>query len=385
MAASSVHEFDLVVAGAGVVGASVAWHAAQHGMRVAVVDAVGPAAGASGASDGAVSVASKRAGVMTTLACESLAHCRRLSDSGGPLNGVFAIRPSYFFASDDQESAALDDLVAKLGAMDADVRVVRDQARAIDAIANLGPTVRRLVEIGGEGHMLGYRATQAYLASARPRCFWRDTVAGFAESGSCIDVQLGSTVLRAGHLVLALGVGSPRLLPWLPVIPRAGQLIVTDGPADGGAPLPGSVTAASYLLSKSVGSARPALTPVVIDPLATGQYLIGSSREPHGDSRRTDLSTVQALLRRAVQCYPALARRRVIRTFTGVRAAVEDGLPIVGRLGGHARAWVATGFEGDGICLSALIGREVAAMVAGLATTANLSALSPQRFGPGGA
>ena len=72
-----------------------------------------------------------------------------------------------------------------------------------------------------------------------------------------VSVQLGSTVLRAGHLVLALGVGSPRLLPWLPVIPRAGQLIVTDGPADGGVLLPGSVTAASYLLSKSVGSARP--------------------------------------------------------------------------------------------------------------------------------
>ena len=92
-------------------------------------------------------------------------------------------------------------------------------------------------------------------------------------------------------------------------------------------------------------------------------------------------ATVQSLLRRAVQCYPALARRRVIRTFTGVRAAVDDGLPIVGRLAGHARAWVATGFEGDGICLSALIGRDVAAMVAGRAAAADLTALSPQRFG----
>jgi D-hydroxyproline dehydrogenase subunit beta len=181
--------------------------------------------------------------------------------------------------------------------------------------------------------------------------------------------------------VLALGVGSARLLPSLPVLPRAGQLIVTDVQTGGATALPGALTAASYLLSKSIGSAGQALTPVVIDPLKTGQYLIGSSREPHGDSGRTDLPTVQALLRRAVACYPALARRRVIRTFTGVRAAVEDGLPIVGRLGGSSRAWVATGFEGDGICLSALIGREVAAMVAGLATAADLTGLSPLRFG----
>ncbi len=381
MAAPSIHEFDLVVAGAGVVGASIAWHAAQHGMRVAVVDAVGPAAGATGASDGAVSVASKRPGVLTTLACESLAYCHQLARGVGPLHRVFATRPSYFFASDDQESIALDGLVAKLRGMDAYVRVLRDQAHAIDAITNLGPTVRRLVEIDGEGHMLGYQATQAYLAHANARCFWGETVAGFAESGACIDVRLGSSVLRAGQLVLALGVGSTRLLPSLPVLPRAGQLIVTDAQAGGAAPLPGALTAASYLLSKSTGSARQALTPVVIDPLKTGQYLIGSSREPHGDRHRTDLSTVQSLLRRAVQCYPALARRRVIRTFTGVRAAVDDGLPIVGRLAGHARAWVATGFEGDGICLSALIGRDVAAMVAGRAAAADLTALSPQRFG----
>lgn len=382
MATHATHpqDFDLVVAGAGVVGASIAWHAAQRGMRVAVVDALGPAAGASGASDGAVSVASKRPGLLSALAGASLAYSHVLARVGGPLHGIFATRPSYFFASNNDESSALDALVARLRGLSGPVHVVADQSGNIDALAGLGPAIQRLVQIEGEGHMLGYQATQAYLQGSQAHCFWRQALLGFSESDAGVSVQLDSATLRARHLVLALGVGSTRLLPALPVMPRAGQLIVTDGQAARQQRLPGALTAASYLLSKSIGSASDALTPVVIDPLQNGQYLIGSSREPHGDTRRTDLPTIQALLGRAVQCYPPLALRRVIRTFTGVRAAVADGLPIVGQLGGHARAWVATGFEGDGICLSALVGRVMAGLVAGTGSDTDLAPLSPGRF-----
>ncbi|MFZ1681898.1 MAG: FAD-dependent oxidoreductase, partial [Rhizobiaceae bacterium] len=53
---------DVVVVGAGIVGASIAHHLARRGLAVTVIDRIGPAAAASGASDGAVSVASKRPG-----------------------------------------------------------------------------------------------------------------------------------------------------------------------------------------------------------------------------------------------------------------------------------------------------------------------------------
>lgn len=375
-----MQDFDLVVAGAGVVGASIAWHAVQHGLRVAVVDAIGPAAAASGASDGAVSVASKRPGVLADLADASLAYCYDLARLGGPLEQVFAPRPSYFFAGDEQESQALDQLVGKLRSMNGLVRVVRDESDPGKVLRGLGHSVRRLVEIGGEGHMLGYAATHAYLQHAGAACFWRTQVTAFEESDRSTLVWMGSTSVKARNLVLALGVGTTQVLPWLPVIPRAGQLIVTDAQPGTDPSLPGALTAASYLMSKSPAGVQAAPTPVVIDPLKTGQFLIGSSRESHGDSGRTDLVTLQALLRRAVHCYPALSRRRVIRAFTGVRAALEDGLPIVGKVPGHARVWVATGFEGDGICLSALVGREIASAVAQQAPAAGMAALSPQRF-----
>ncbi len=159
-------------------------------------------------------------------------------------------------------------------------------------------------------------------------------------------------------------------------------MLVTDrGPLG---ELSGALTAAAYLVAKTAETAVVPLSPVILDPLATGQYLIGSSRENHGDLTHVDFATLRAILGRAVTVWPALRNRRVIRAFAGVRAAVPDGLPIVGPLAGDPRVLVATGFEGDGICLSALIGREVAPMARGEAPAAqwaaDLAALSPARF-----
>jgi glycine/D-amino acid oxidase-like deaminating enzyme len=375
-----MQEFDLVVAGAGVVGASIAWHAVQQGLRVAVVDAIGPAAAASGASDGAVSVASKKPGVLADMADTSLAYCYELAQLGGPLEHVFLPRPSYFFASDQQESRALDQLVEKLREMNGIAQVVSDKSKPNNFLLRLGQSVKRLVEIGGEGHMLGYSATHAYLQHARAECFWRTQVTSFDESDGSIVVHMGPTSLKAKNLVLALGLGTEQMLPWLPMIPRAGQLIVTDAGQGFVQSLPGAMTAASYLLSKSRDSVGDFPTPVVIDPLKTGQFLIGSSREPHNDATRTDLTILKALLARAVDCYPELKHRRVIRVFTGVRAAIEDGLPVVGKVPGYSRVWVATGFEGDGICLSALVGREMAAAIAQRSPKDEMKDLSPCRF-----
>ena len=374
--------FDVVVAGAGVVGASVAWHAARRGMRVAVLDGVGPAAAASGASDGAVSVASKRPGPLARLAGQSLRYCREtLSQPGGPLSGVFHVRKSFFFATDAAEDEALDGLVDKLGHVDAAVRVDGDHAQPVRVLPMLSQVVRRLVSIEGEGHMLGYAATAAYLEAADVERAWPVAVSGYRVAAGAVNVDTSAGPVRTRHLVLALGLGTRKLFPRAPLIPRAGQLAITDARRAGADALPGSLTAAAYLASKSIGAAAPSQVPIVIDPLTNGQILVGSSREPHEDRTRTDLAVLRPVLERAVQVYPALGARRLVRAFTGVRAAVEDGLPLLGPMLGLPGIWMATGFEGDGICLSALAGRELAAMIAGESVHEDLACLAPQRFG----
>jgi len=374
-------DHDVLIAGAGIVGAAVAWHLAEAGLRVALADAAGPAAAASGASDGAVSVASKKPGVMARLATGSLVYTSELA-ARGPLGAAYQARPSYVFGTGAAEMGAIDALIDKLAQLGGGpVRVTADGGPGM--LPGVGPGVERLVALSGEGHMPGHKAVRAYLAHPGISPLWPAPLVGYEADDAGVTVDLGGRRLRVGVLVAALGVATPALFPGLPVLPRAGQLVVTDAGPQGA--LPGALTAAAYLLAKTeTPGGAEALPPVVIDPLATGQFLIGSSREDHADPTRVDFATLRRLLGRATAAFPALADRRVIRAFAGVRAAVADGLPIVGPLPGAPRVIIATGFEGDGICLSALIGREVAAMARGIGPgaewAADLAALSPARF-----
>jgi len=378
---SALTSYDAIIVGAGIVGASVAWHASRRGLKVAVLDASGPAAAASGASDGAVSVASKKPGLMATLAGTSLLYCRDLADPGRVLSGRFHSRPSFLFATTDAEVDVLDRLAAMLAQQALPVRILRDSAPEQAAVADLGADLRRVIELSGEGHMLGYEAVHAFLAASGADRLWPCRLDGIEPGDTDVLLRTSRGDLRARQVVIAAGLGSATLVPSLSLTPRSGQLVVTDRATGGQAPdLPGPLTSAAYLLDKSARRQPLQQAPVVIDPLRTGQLLIGSSREDHGTERQADFPTVRKILASAVRCLPALAQRRIIRVFAGVRAASPDGLPIVGPMPEEPNVIVATGFEGDGICLAPLVGREVAAMLAGATATTDLSALAPGRF-----
>lgn len=372
-------DHDVAIVGAGIIGSAIAWHLAQAGLKVVVIDAQGPAAAASGASDGAVSVASKKPGPLARLASASLLYTRDLA-AQGLLAQAFQARPSYVFGQGEAELTALDALIEKLAQICGPVQVTGDGGATL--LPGLGPDVERLVALTGEGHMPGHKAVRAYLAPHGITTVWPARVQGIEADDSGVTIDLGAARLRVGHLVAALGASTKDIFPHLPMQPRAGQLFVTDrGPLGA---LPGSLTAAAYLVAKTEASGILPLPPVVIDPLQTGQFLIGSSREDHADPSRVDFTTMKQLMQRAVVAFPALSNRRIIRAFAGIRAATADNLPIVGTLREEPRITIATGFEGDGICLSALMGREVAHLVRGVppsdAVAADLAILSPNRF-----
>ncbi|WP_029009769.1 NAD(P)/FAD-dependent oxidoreductase [Azospirillum halopraeferens] len=374
---------SVVIVGAGIVGISAAYFLSRAGVRPVVVDTAAPAAGATGASDGAVSVASKRPGVLMDLARAGVAFYAALARDG-VLDGAFARRPTFLVAGTAAEEAVLHRHARSLADAGVAVRALSGPELAA-RLPMAAPSVRLAVEVADDGHAVGYEVVDRLRrAGGFPVLRNRRVVALDERDGRVRGVHLADGEIIGGDAVLvAAGTGSAVLLGLEDVLrPRRGQLLVTER-ADGGPRLPGPLMSARYLVSKgSVGDAGPAARSfgLVIDPLRTGQLLIGGTREEDGDARRTDLAAARHLLAAAADLCPAVADLRLLRIFAGVRVAVRDGVPLVGPHPTRPGLWIATGFEGDGICLGPLMGRVLQQRLCGEAPVADTAPLDPARF-----
>lgn len=377
----------MVVVGAGIVGAATCYFLSQRGFRVRLIEASAPASAASGAADGAVSVASKRPGPMMTAALAGIALYRQL-ERDGLFAGLFKSRPTMMVAENEKEAEKLVEHSAALAGEGMRLRHLEGGALR-QHLPGVAPHVRLAVEVGEEGHAIGYEIVRRLIAASGVTVERGVAVTGLApksDGKTVTAVRTARGAVEADHVVIAAGGGSAALLG-LPdaTRPRKGQLVVTERSPALAASLPGSLMSCRYLLSKDAIRAASAETGrrfgLVIDPLRTGQFLIGSTREEREDTGN-DHDAVSRLLASAVKLMPALAHLRAIRVFAGVRTATRDGLPIVGRMPDLENLLVATGFEGDGICLGPLVGREIARLVAGETTELDLTPFAPGRFEP---
>jgi glycine/D-amino acid oxidase-like deaminating enzyme len=89
-----------------------------------------------------------------------------------------------------------------------------------------------------------------------------------------------------------------------------------------------------------------------VQPRATGQVLIGSSRQYGIEDAQVEGPLLARMLRRAAEYMPAIADLDVVRVWTGFRAATPDSLPLIGPSPRDARVLLATGHEGLGITAS---------------------------------
>lgn len=376
---------SVAIIGAGIVGMSAAYFLARQGVDVAVYDSFAPAAGATGASDGAVSVASKKAGPLMELAIAGAEFYATLTRDG-VLDDEFHPRSTFIVASTDEEERVLDRHADQLE--HAGVRLDRLTGAAYaQTLGLIAPGARAAVEVHGDGHAIGYQVVERlrrhnlfpiYRNAAVSEFLWRD--------GAVVGLQTNTGPVFADHILVAAGLGAAQFLDDQTILrPRKGQLIVTERGDETVPHFRGSLMSSRYLVSKgsqpASGMPEARSFGLVIDPLRTGQFLIGGTREDDGDNLATDADAVRHLLQDAVKLSPSMARMRLLRVFAGIRAASCDGLPLVGRL--QENVVIAAGFEGDGICLGPLMGKVCQQLICGEELSVDVSALDPARFGVG--
>ena len=165
----------------------------------------------------------------------------------------------------------------------------------------------------------------------------------------------------------------------LPIKPRRGVILITEKVAP---IIHGSILCSQYLAAKHVtlqDKVPPFGVGLSLGQTASGNILIGGSREFVGFKKTVSTEVFSEIARHACRIVPVLRTLRIIRTMVGFRPFTGDGLPIIDESPNVKGFIIAAGHEGDGIALAPITGKLVADLVEGEKNNL-LEALKLERF-----
>ncbi|WP_338894792.1 FAD-binding oxidoreductase [Streptomyces sp. TG1A-60] len=373
---------DVVVVGAGMVGAACALYAARAGLSVAVVDRGPVGGGTTGAGEGNLLVSDKEPGPELELALLSHRLWADLADEPG-LGAAFEYeqKGGVVVASAPEGLEALERFAA--GQRAAGVAALAVPAHRLPNLEpHLAPGLAGGVHYPQDAQVMPTLAAAHLVRASGARLLTGRTVTEMLRTrdGTVRGVRTGRGDIHAPAVVNAAGTWGGELAALagvtLPVLPRRGFVLVTE-------PLPRMVRhkvyAADYVADVASDSAALQTSPVV-EGTAAGPVLIGASRERVGFDRSFSLPVVQALAAGATRLFPFLQRVRAMRTYIGFRPYMPDHLPAIGPDPRVPGLFHACGHEGAGIGLATGTGKLIAQVLGGRAPDLDLAPFRPERF-----
>jgi len=364
--------WDVVVAGAGIVGAACALECVSRGLKTAIVERGGIGGGATAAGMGHIVVMDDSPAQMAlTLYSQTL--WRELS-SRLPANVEYEQCGTLWVASDEEEMREVhrkSDVYASAG--------VRTEILDIHSLAEAEPNLRQPLT----GALLvpsdavlyppcaaGFLIAEALQLGAR--LYTPRKMLSAVDGRALLD---DGTELRAAHIVIASGVDATQLIPELPIRKRKGHLAITDRYLGF---VRHQLVELGYL--KSAHSSTADSVAFNVQPRRTGQILIGSSRQYNAEGSEVNHKILAAMIERAQSYLPEIGGLSTIRVWTGFRAATPDKLPLIGSWPEDQSLILATGHEGLGITTSLGTARLLADYVCGAKTEIPIEPYLPGRF-----
>ena len=366
-----MNTFDAVVAGGGLIGASIALELAEAGLKVGLFDAREPGREASWASGGMISPAPENADMIpfVPMSLASVAlypeFIRRVEDLTGVnvgyrKNGALDVLLSGNVEEELSTVIALQHGVGlKAQALSA------EQARAMEpALTN---DIQAAIFREDEASLDTRRFTEATLKAAAQRGV--QVVAGngakalWMSGKRCRGLILENGQVEANWTVIAAGCFSARIegvAPYAPVIPAKGQMIA--------------------LRCESVDLKRILwLEHKYLVPRNDGRIIAGSTIERTGFDHHVTAGGVKLILQEVMKMVPALEQARIEETWAGLRPDSPDHLPIVGPTDLQGLL-IATGHFRSGILLAPVTARLIREWVSTQKVSVDWERLSPMRF-----
>jgi sarcosine oxidase subunit beta len=369
-------ETDVLIIGGGIAGASAAFHLADHGHRVTLLERGDIASGASGVNAGQIDSlgwgdapdlqAHLTAGSAEIFERVQLDHDEDIEfRRSGALQAI--LTPAEHAFTRERVAAlrarghtvelltvrharALEPALspALLGAMYSPLRSQADPVKATCAFA-------RLAERRGARVLTHHEVT-----SIVPR----------PEGGYTIGTPRGDVV--AGAVVIAAGAWSGRIGAMLdlevPIVAVRGQMWAT-------APEPPclfqtmSAAESAMAWQRDHGGAPPDLTHrdgrrvtrhLYGRQRRNGELIFGGDRELCGWSTTPDGSGIETNRGHVIELLPALAGLPIARTWAGLMPFSLDGKPLIGRVRGRDDLWIVSGLASSGFGRGPMAGKLLA-------------------------
>jgi D-amino-acid dehydrogenase len=362
----------IAVIGAGILGASTAYHAARAGAEVVVVDhAHEGQATAAGAGIVCPWVGEADDPAFYRIAAAGGAYYSELLPALTGQELGFARVGALCVAANDDELDALERIVrqrrAEAPAAGAITRLPAAEARKL--FPPLHPALGA-VHIAGAARVDGRKLAAALLHAARSH--GAATRAGLArlvtEGNRVTGVALATETVAADMVVVAAGAWAPALLEpiglALAVAPQRGQIVHLGLPGQATAAWPVVLPRGShYLLS-----------------FDDSRVVVGATRESHaGFDYRVTAAGQAEVLREALRVAPGLACATVLETRIGFRPVGPDARPLLGLAPHHEGLLIGNGLGPSGLTIGPFAGRLLAELALGQAPAFDLAPYRPLR------
>jgi glycine/D-amino acid oxidase-like deaminating enzyme len=362
---------DVVVVGAGIVGAACADALSAEGLLVEVLE-VGFAGGGTTASAMGHLVVMDDSDAQFALTSYSRGLWAKLAPGLSP-EVEDERRGTLWIAVDEEELAHVGRKAAFYRARGVAAEILSSRELAA-AEPNLRPGLAGALYVPDDRILYPPAAARWLLERAAARGARLREGVDVLEIGPR-SVRTAGSWIEAAAVVNAAGLAAPRLTPGLAIEPRKGHLVITDR-------YPGfclhQLIELGYL--KSAHSPDREAVAFNVQPRATGQILLGSSREFVGLDASINRRVCDRMIRRALEYLPGLAGLSALRTWVGFRPCAPDNLPLVGPWEGVEGLFVAAGHEGLGITTAPGTARLIADLILGRSPALDPAPYAPMRF-----
>ena len=363
------NSFDIAIIGAGIIGAACAYRLSQEGFSVAVIEADSPSSGTTAAGMGHIVVMDDNEAEFA-LTNYSQKLWNEFADKL-PKSAEYEHCGTIWVASDQEEMQEVfrkRDFYGKRGVK----AEVLDEKSLREAEPNLREGLLGGLLVPNDSVVYQPCATNFLLENSKAKVFLGKKAIEITENGIKLE---DATIINAEKIIIAAGIWSSELLKDIKIRRKKGHLIITERYRNF---VKHQLVELGYL--KSAHASESDSVAFNVQPRATEQVLIGSSRQFDVDDKAIDYNLLRQMTNRACSYMPNLRKLSAVRIWTGFRPATPDNLPYIGQHPNFENVYLACGHEGLGITTSLGTAEILTDEILGRESKIDRKPYSPKRF-----